>query len=147
MAARVVVHINPREIDLPVAVAPDAITHRDLASFYSRIPSIPAAITIAVPVKATGRRTYWAAVVNRSVLPATPSALPATPEDIEGIAFRTAVRIFNPYYGGASLTGISYECLPPAAIDAGKAKVYRVAREHTATFEAAPLGRVAVDVS
>jgi hypothetical protein len=67
------------------------------------------------------------------------AAVGVRPEEVEGIAFGTALRILNPHYGAPAISRVLNQLLPAAAIDACKAEITGIRRHRSAAFESAPL--------
>ena len=70
----------------------------------------------------------------------------AAPRNVKGVAFGSALGIFDADHGGTAVARIADQVLPAAAIDALKAEIARVARQGTAALEAAPLRGIARDI-
>src|ERR1035437_9856157 len=69
-----------------------------------------------------------------------------TPNEVEGVAFGSALGIFNVDDGHSAVARIADQLLPAAAIDACKAKLGRADGQRSAALEAAPLRRAARDI-
>src|SRR5215472_576899 len=64
---------------------------------------------------------------------------PHLPEDVEGVAFRSALRVFYPHDSGSATLGRAHQSLTPAPIHTRKPEACGIERHGRVAHEAPPL--------
>ncbi len=84
--------------------------------------------------------------LGRAVRPAILSEWSSVPGHSEGVSFGAAIGVFNSDDGSATVSRVANELLSAAAINPGKTEIGGVGGHYRATFEAAPLGGLSVEI-
>jgi hypothetical protein len=125
-------------ISVIIARATIAIVPTTTIRVISEVP-----IAVIAPVISPVHARLSARIWRRSL---TTGISGAAPGQIEGISFRTIVRIFDANYRWAAIARVAHQCLPPSAIHARKTEVARICGQRSGTLESPPLRRRAFQV-
>src|ERR1700676_3512172 len=118
-------------------------------------PVIASATRAAVLSKTTFVTAYLSAVCSKTTFIAYARSgatvlregSAAAPHHPESIPLRTAGRIFDTNYSGTTVSRVSYEFLLATPVNSFKTETARIRRHNRSAFEAAPLRRIARQIS
>jgi hypothetical protein len=108
-------------------------------------PVLASANRAAVLSKTTFITAFITAARSRATVLREGSA--AAPHHPESIPLRTAGGIFDTNYSGTTVSRVSYEFLLAAPVNSFKTETARIRRHNRSAFEAAPLRRIARQIS
>src|SRR5215469_3391376 len=117
------------QLATPVTIAEEVVSF----AIETIIVTVTVSIVIAALIPAIGWRRYALCRRKRRAV------VPHFPEHVKGIAFRSALRVFNAHDSGSATLGRAHQSLTPASIYTRKSEACGIERHRRVAHEAPPL--------